>query len=371
MVLTIWLPPAFSPGSETSAGSLLADRLVEYQDRHPEIKLEIRTKTDSGTAGLYETLRVTSAAAPAALPDLVLLNPSDLAAAAAEELIVVFPAEVPPPEETDWYPFALGPTRMDGTTYGIPSASQAEVLVYVPARYARPPGDWSAILGGPAPFLFPAADPSAGFSLAQYLTLEGVLTQDNGSPGIDPAVLEEVLTFYGSAYNAGVLPLTSRQYQSAAQTWKAYTEGRAASAVAPLEAWMANPGESSVVPLPTREAGGTCLASTWSWAVVTEKDQAQEAVVELVEWLSDPFFLGPWTHALGMLPPNRLALEAWPQGPETILAGQLVRVGQPAPPDRIIEAVAPPVQAAVDAVLSGAMSPQEAALKASTEVTGR
>ena len=371
MVISIWVAPAFAPSPDTRAGSQLAERLAEYQVRHPEVRLEVRIKEASGPAGLVHTLRVTSAAAPAALPDLILLDASGLAEAAAEELIDAYPGELPLPQETDWYPFALEPTRIEGTTYGIASASQAEVLVYDPRRYARPPADWSVILGGPAPFLFPAADPSAAFSLAQYLALDGSLTQDNGSPGMEPAVLEEVLTFYGSAYNAGVLPLTTRQFQDAGQTWKAYNEGRAASAVAPLSAWMAKPGESAAVPLPTREADGTCLTTSWSWAVVTRKDLAQEATVDLVEWLSDPFFLGPWSHALGMLPPNQFALEAWPDGPGSTLAGQLVRIAQPMPVDAVLDVAGPAIQTAVDDVLSGAMSPQEAALQAATEIGGR
>lgn len=370
-VLSVWVPPAFAPDPQTAAGTLLADRLAEFEARHPEVRLEVRTKTTSGPAGLLETLRVSSQVAPAAVPDLIALDPSSLATAAEEGLIGAYPGPRPLPEEADWFSFALEPTVVQDVAYGVPVASRMDVLAYDAARYARPPADWSAILGGPAPFLFPAADPTGRFSISQYLALEGSLQQDDGSPGIDPAVLESVLTFYGSAYNAGVLPLTSRQYENASQTWKAFTEGRAASAVTPLESWMANPTLSAAVPLPTRESGGAGLTTTWSWAVVARNGQRQAVVVELVEWLSDPFFLGPWTYAMGMLPPNRLALDAWPAGPATALANQLVRVARAAPSSEILGVVGPSFQVAVDAVLSGEKSPQEAALAAATEVGGR
>jgi len=186
------------------------------------------------------------------------------------------------------------------------------------------------MVGGPAPFLFPAADPQAAFTLAEYLSAGGLLTQAEGHPAIDPAALEDVLTFYGSAYSAGVLPLTSRQYESPRQTLGLFDERRAASAVAPLEAWMDQPRSgSAAASLPTRDGAGIALARTWSWTLVTRDDDLQATAVALVEWLSDPSFLGPWTFALGSLPPNAVALEEWPAGPSKTLVQQLVNVALP------------------------------------------
>jgi ABC-type glycerol-3-phosphate transport system substrate-binding protein len=255
--------------------------------------------------------------------------------------------------------------------FGVPSAAQTEVLVYDVTEYGRKPTDWAAVVGGPAPFLFPAADPMAAFTLAEYLSSGGLLAQPAGTPALDPAVLEDVLRFYGSAYSAGVLPLTSRQYESASQTGSLFEERRAASAVMLLDAWLADPPPgSAATPLPTRDGAGTALARTWSWAVVTGDAELQAIAVELVEWLSEPDFLGAWTHALGSLPPNSAALDTWPSDPSTNLVRQLVNVTLPMPPRPLTEAVGPALRKAVDAVLSGALTPQTAALQASTEVAG-
>lgn len=370
-VVTLWVPPPFAPDPATAAGALLIDRLAEFEARHPGTRLDVRVKEQDGPAGLIETLRAAAAVAPSALPDVIALDPSDLAAAARDELVEAYPAPLPPPEAGDWYAFALEPATIDGTLFGVPSAAQTEILAFDPARFTRPPADWSAILSGPAPFLFPAADPTAALTISHYLDLEGSLTQEDGSPALDPGVLETVLTFYGSAYNAGVLPLTSRQYETAGETWTAFNEGRAASVVAPLEAWMADSNGSAAVPLPGREPRGVALAEPWMWAVVGSAVQTQEAAVALVEWLSDPFFLGPWTHALGMLPPNEFALQAWPSTPDATLVGQVIAIARPVPSDSILDVVGPALQKAVDSVLSGSMSPQEAALGAATEVGGR
>ena len=368
-ILTVWVPPFLAPEPASEAGALLAERLEAFEASHPGLKVAVRTKETAGASGLLETLRAASVVAPASLPHLIALSPGELSAAAEGELIVRYPGALPAPGESEWYPFALDSASLEGVRYGVPSAAQTEVLVYETGGYARAPSDWSAIVGGPAPFLFPAADPLAAFTLAEYLAAGGQLALADGQPAIDPAALEQVLMFYGSAYSAGVLPLTSRQYETSALTADLFQQGRAASAVAPLETWMASPrAGAAAAALPTRDGNGVVLARTWSWTLVTNETDLQADAIALVEWLSEPDFLGPWTHALGSLPPNAAALETWPSGPAATLVNQLVHVAQPTPPRRISDVVGPALRKSVDAVLSGALTPQTAALQASTEV---
>jgi ABC-type glycerol-3-phosphate transport system substrate-binding protein len=370
-IVTLWLPPFLAPDTNTSAGALLDDRLTAFEAAHPGVKLDVRTKETSGPSGLLETLRAASIVAPASLPDLIALGPGELSAAALGGQIVPYPGPLPPPAEEAWYDFALDSATVAGIRYGVPSAGQTDVLVYDTVAYGRAPSDWSAVVGGPAPFLFPAADPGAAFTLAEYISAGGLLTQPEGLPAIDPAALEDVLTFYGSAYSAGVLPLTVRQYESPVQTADLFDQRRAASALAPLESWMDQPRSgSAAAALPTRDGAGIALAHTWSWTLVTDESERQAIAGDLVEWLSDPSFLGPWTYALGSLPPNSVALDEWPVGPSRTLAAQLVNVSRPLPSRQLAEVVGPALRKAVDAVLSGAMTPQTAALQASTEVAG-
>jgi len=367
-LITVWVPPFLEASSSTTAGALLADRLAQFEADQPGVRVQLRLKETSGPAGLLESLRAATAVAPAALPDLIALTASDLATAADEGLVDAYPAGLPP-QTTSWLSFAVEGASPAGVLYGVPLAAQTDVIVYDVPSFARAPADWSDLIGGPAPFLFPAADPRASFTLAQYLALGGQLTQADGSPALDPSVLEEVLTFYGSAYNAGVLPLTSRQYESSAQTWSAFQQRRAASAVAPLEAWLADPlSGASAAPLPTRDGAGVTVATTWTWAVVTRDPETQSVLVELVEWLSDPEFTGPWTHSLRRMPVQAAALAAWPDGPARLLVQQLAAVARAAPPQTLLDVVGPPTRRAVDAVLSGAQPPQAAALTASMEV---
>jgi len=136
-IMTLWVPPFLAPDTNTGAGALLAERLQAFETAHPGVRLEVRTKETSGPSGLLETLRAASVVAPASLPDLIALGPGDLSAAALEDRIVPYPGPLPAPIEGAWYGFALESATAAGTRYGLPSAGQADVLVYDTATYGR------------------------------------------------------------------------------------------------------------------------------------------------------------------------------------------------------------------------------------------
>jgi multiple sugar transport system substrate-binding protein len=369
--LTIWIATPFSPDTGSPAGTLLTDRLAEFEASHPRIHIVVRTKDASGPAGLLDTLAAASAAAPAALPDLIGLDPTGLRAAAIKGLIVPLHDLVPEPASPEWYEHALGTAYVDGALFGMPFAADAEVLGYDLTRYPRPPLSWAEILAGPAPFVFPAGDPLALFTLAEYVSLGGPLSDENGRPSLDPQTLAEVLSFYGSSRAAGVIPLSVRQFVTDSDTWGALQGGRAAAATAPLSQFLSqfNSDVQGAIPLPTKGGAGACFAQTWSWAVVTEDADLQAVSAELIAWLGEPSFLGSWTAALGMLPPNRSALEEWPGGLQRSIATRLVGVSRPMPPEEILVTFGPPLQAAVESVLSGATTPEQAAQAAAQAVS--
>lgn len=360
------MSPSLAPDATTAAGSLLAERLAQFQESHPGLTIQIRLKAESGTAGLLETLIAASAAAPAALADAILLDPVGLDSAALKGLIVPLEGLLPAPSEPAWYAYAANAARVDGAVYGLPVGADAQVLVYRTDVYPSPPLGWSDLLSGPSPILFPAGDPTASFTLAQLLAVGARLYDSSGRPTLDRAELADVLAFYASARTAGVLPLSARQYTNPHDTWTAFKEGRAFAAQAWLRVFLmeGNPAIHAAVPLPTRDGVGICLASSWSWAMVTRDPARQQAIAELLDWLTQPEFLGPWTRAAGLLPPTAAALQQWPIGNESSLASRLVTTAIPSPSAETSGIFGPPLQQAIGAVLSGQRSPDEAALQA-------
>ncbi|MEA1976518.1 MAG: ABC transporter substrate-binding protein [Chloroflexota bacterium] len=369
-ILTLWVAPPFAPDSETPAGALLTERLRSFEQIHPGLSIQVRVKTIGGPSGLLETLVAANAAAPALLPDAITFNPSNLEDAVSKDLIIGLDNVLPVPEAPDWYEFSLPAARVSGNFVGLPIASEVDILAYRSDLYTSPPRSWDDLLSEPRSFLFPAGDPLATFTMAQYLSLDGYLLNSDEDPALNPAVLSEVLTFYNAALSAQILPYSVRQISTAEQSWSVLQDNGAASAVAPLSSYLLkhDPEKLSAVPLPTQGGNGVGLASTWSWAIVTQDAERIPIVAELLAWLSAPDFLGLWTHSLGMLPPTSASLAAWPEGNDAALASSLVTVTQQMPPSSLRLTIGPVLFDAVEAVIGGGEAPTTAAQAAAEEL---
>ena len=361
--LTLWVAPSFAPDSESPAGAFLTERLRAFEQIHPGLSIQVRVKSTDGPSGLFETLIAANAAAPALLPDAITFSTSNLEDAASKDLIIEIDDLLLVPETPDWYEFSLPAGRVAGDYFGLPFASEVDILAYRNDLYPSPPRSWEDLLGEPRSFLFPAGDPMAAFTLAQYLSLEGFLLNTDEDPALNPAVLSDVLATYNAALAAQILPYSVRQISAAEQSWSALQDNSTASAVAPLSAYMLdhNPEKFSAVPLPTQDGKGVGLASTWSWAIVTQDADRIPLVTELLTWLSAPDFLGLWTHSLGMLPSTSASLAAWPEGDNAALASSLVTVTKPMPPSSLRFSIGPVLYDAVEAVIGGGEAPTTAA----------
>jgi ABC-type glycerol-3-phosphate transport system substrate-binding protein len=360
---TLWLPPFLDSGADTPGSTLFAARLQQFLDERPSLTLNVRIKEQSGPAGLLEALSATSLAAPAALPDIILLDAASINASALKGLIQPLGALLPWTSTTQWYGHAIPPMLPGEQIYGLPMGSAADVLAYRISAYAAPPTSWADLLNSVGVFLFPAADPTATFTLAQYASLQGALSDEAGRPSLEATKFAEVLSFYASLRSAGILPLSSLQNSSPSQSWNAMLAGKAASAMAPLDEFLAkyNPATTSALALPTHNGEGVLYADGWYWAIVTADPSRQELAGALLEWLSAPDFVGPLTYALGLLPPTPAAFTMWPDERSTGIVSQLLDAALPAPSAETLAIFGPIMQSAVEAVLRGTLSPQEAA----------
>jgi ABC-type glycerol-3-phosphate transport system substrate-binding protein len=361
--LTLWVAPPFSPDPDNPAGEYFNERLRTFEQLHPGLNIQVRVKSLDGPAGLLETLIAADAAAPALVPDAITFGAAGLETAAARDLIIALDDLLPVPETPDWYEFSLPAARVDGVFYGFPLASEVDILAFRNDLYSSPPRSWDDLLNEQRSFIFPAGDPLATFTLAQYISLDGTLLDSNGEPTLDASVLSEVLAFYSDSVAAQILPLSVRQISSTEESWNALQENSASSAVSPLSDYLVEPDPEkfSAVPSPTQDGIGVGLASTWSWAIVTQDPDRIPIVAELLAYLSEPDYLGLWTHALGMLPPTSASLAAWPEGDAAALVSNLVTVTEPMPPPALHLALGPVLFDAVEAVLGGGEAPTTAA----------
>ena len=370
--LSLWVPPDFSPDGPSQASALLADRLIRFEASHPDVRVEVRVKGRTGPAGLMEALASASQAAPSILPDLVALDASELVQAEAHELILPWQDAGTTPEDWGWTESILQGARTEGKLVGLPFAAQADVFAYDPQAYPAPPRSWTDLLTANAAFILPLGDPLATFTLAQYLSVGGTLHGADGAPALDRDALQEVLTFYAAARSGGLLPLSSRQHETSSTTGAALFAGQIDAALVPFTSFAAEQAaDAQTVGLwPTRDGQGTCFLLAWTWAVVSRPAAPDPLAVELALWLARPEFTGPWTRALGLLPPGSSALASWPADGLDSVAGALGASCLPLPPPADLALFGPVLREAAEATLTGELAPEPAAVRAANALPG-
>ena len=363
LMLTLWVAPFFAPTGDGEPGDLLTKRLAGFENLHPGLSVDIRVKAEQGEGGLLDTLISARAAAPSALPDIVLLDQDSLRSASASLILASLEPWLTLNEDRGWYEFARPVARLDGRLIASPAGSLVDVLAYRVDQYSEPPRSWELLLEAGRTLLFPAGDTRARYALADYLGRGASLRDQNGNLALNALALSEVLSYYSRAMEAGIIQADVRQYTRSSETWAELLANRAASAAAPLSSFIhqADLDRMNAIPQPTQDGLGIALATTWSWSIVEKNPLQVELAAELVTWLSEPVFLGKWTHALGILPTTSAALATWPDGPEASLASSLVTVALSLPDESLRIRTGPLIENAVEAVLQDATAPTRAA----------
>lgn len=361
-VLQIWLPPEFDPGSGTPAGDVLQAHLDEFARRRAGVRIEVRVKSVDGPGGLLDALTSASAAAPLILPDLIALPRPYLEAAALKGLLHPYEGLSTALDQPDWYEYARQLGRIQASTYGLPFAGDARVLVYRPEVIAAPPADWQDMLELTGPLIFPAASSRALFTLGQYQAAGGDVQDEQGRPRLDVAVLEEVLAFYRAAQERGSLPFWLAQFETDAQAWESYQSRQSDLVETSLSTFLrAEDPVSQVSVLFGREGEPLSLATGWVWALASARSDHLDEGAALAEHLVDPAFLARWSEAGGFLPTRSLALEGWEETGQTLIIEQVALSGVLEPGMGVMLEIGPALQAATLQILKDQVDPRAAA----------
>jgi ABC-type glycerol-3-phosphate transport system substrate-binding protein len=363
--LRIWLPAEFDPNASSQAGRLLHARLEAYAARRGDVRLDVRVKALDGPGGLLDSLVSASAAAPLALPDLIALPRPALETAALKGLLHPYDGLIPTLDDPGWYEYARQMARLQGSIFGLPFAGDALVLVYRAQDGAAPPASLADLLETAGPFAFPAADPSALFTLAMYQSAGGAIVDDQGRPMLEAARLARILETYQQGAEQELFPLWLTQFTGDEQAWQAFQDGQALMAAAWASRYLRSlPSVSLAAPLPTPGGEEYTLASGWVWAIASPNAEKQEAAAQLALFLTEGGFLAQWDAAAGYLPPSTGALETWQPAALRPWVDQVSRSAHVAPSPDVLPGLAAPLSQAVVDVLKLQAEPGAAAEQA-------
>jgi len=369
--LSIWLPSSFSPISDDPAANLLQKRLEEFQSRNLDVIIETRVKAVDGPGGLLDSLTTASAAAPAALPDLVALPRHLLEAAALKGLLLPLDSLTTAMSDPDWYPYALELAHLQNNVYGFPFAGDALVQIYHTETITQPLTSWARVIKAGRPLAFAAASENCLFTLAQYQANGGPVLDEQGRPSLSAAELGEVLTFYQTLTQNGVMTeALLTQLQNDDQVWDAFMQNQAELAIIWTSRYLSNPNDqTAIAPIPSAGGKPFSLATGWVWALVGRNEEERRLAVDLAEFLTDSHFLADWSLAAGFLPTRPSSLSFWPdQAPKTTI-GMIATETHLLPPTDVVSSLLAPLQQATLSIIKAQTDPVSAAQAAASSLT--
>lgn len=368
LTLRLWLPPDFDPNQDTSAGTLLLERLDEFQARRPNIKVEVRIKPIEGPGGIINTLTTASAAAPLALPDVVALPRRSVEPAVQKGLLYPI-GDLGQLAEAEWYDYLSTPADSEQGQYALPFAGDALALMYRPELVETPPALWSDVQQLQSPLLFAAAEPQAYFTLTQYQASGGQVLDSDGRPFLDKDTLTGVYIFYQRSSDGEQMPFWLTQYENDDQVWDDYLNERSTLAATWISHYLRSlPQDTAVAQLPTEDGSPYSLATGWVWALTNPDLARREAANELALFLSDAEFLGQWTQSAGYLPTRADVLENWADASLQATARQVIESAHPAPSPDTLNVLGPSLQETTIEVLKQQDTPSSAADQAAQAV---
>lgn len=306
-LIRIWLPPRFDPANGTPAGNLMRQRLDAFVEQNPGLRIELRIKAEDT---FVRAMQTTQAAAPAAMPDIVLLDRTDLERAAALGVLSTLDGLLDLSADPDWYPYARSAARIQNSVFGLPLAADMLVLISRPGILGAF-NTWDEFSARGGVLAFPAGDPQSLFVLGMYQSVSDAVELKNGYVFEQP-ILARTYSFFETGRRAGVFSPVLTQYQTDEQSYQSFREGRANAVLTWSSRYMNTPATGlSLQPLTGVDGEPFTLANTWVWALTTDDPAERQSVMSLMQFLTAPGFMSDWSLAAGYLPPRPSALEKW------------------------------------------------------------
>jgi len=297
-VLHVWLPPRFDPNADTASANLLKQRLSNFESAHPGLEIEVRIKAETGETSLLNSLSITSAAAPTALPDLVALSRPDLEAAALKGLLHPVDGLSTVLHDPNWYAYARELGHIQNIGYGLPFAVDALVMVHRPGLEIN---TWDNIFSSKESLVFPAGDPQALVALSLYVSAGGKLVNEQGLPTLDEEPLTQTLTLIQNGLEEQAFLPAMINYETDTQAFQAYRDERANIVIG----WAVNyhqVDDGIMQPIPSFNNTPHTFATGWIWALAGSDPENQQVATELAEYLIADQFVGNWLENTGYLP---------------------------------------------------------------------
>ena len=368
--LTLWITELVSPVDRDERSPIFEAQILAFEATHPGLTVVVRHKKAEGKGGLEDFLTTASAAAPAVVPDLMMIDVAGLPALAQKGLIAPLDQMLDPDLLSDVYPFAIQGGTVDGQLVGLPFETGVQHALYNTSKIAVPPLSWSEVFESGATYVFPTLGQGGLVNdafLIQYLSTGGELVDSNGQPALDPQALTDVLTFYRDGLENGSILSDVMQYDTVRSGWRKYLQAEVVMANISSDLYLEGRGllkVSRAMWVPT-QAGppAITLARGNAWVIPAREPGRVDLSVKLLTWLMNPNNMARWSAAAERLPTRRAAFEQMPRDEDEYVQFIYTQLEYaiPYPTSETHKRIYRAMQQAVDAVLRRGEPPALAA----------
>lgn len=374
--LTLWTVEAVSPLAEGDDGAAFANGIKAFERRYPNVSVTVKVKNESGKGSVLDYLRTAGSVAPSVLPDVVVLDTSDVASAARTGVLVALEGRVAPALVNDLLPGARLAGTFDGQLVGMPFEADVEHIVYNTGKVAEAPLTWQDVLSASTTYRFPAKGRNGLVNdslLIQYFALGGRLLDEDGEPMLDETVLSAALEYYRLGVETGVVPEDVLTAATADDLWAGYAAADTGIAHVRARRFLQDRNRlrtSGYADVPT-QAGRPVTIIRGRALAITTRDTTQMAVaVRLIEWLMEPDNAAAWHQTTATLPTRHETLQRMGDDPYWDFLRRALETAVPAPSFPQYDQIGRVLQQAVMEVIGGDSTPQAAAA-AAVDVIGR
>ncbi|RME98523.1 MAG: extracellular solute-binding protein [Chloroflexi bacterium] len=369
LTLTVWTVEAVSPMAGEEAARFFEQTVQDFELANPNIDVKVFLKKPTGKGGVLDFLRTSKKAAPAVLPDVVVMQATDLNQAFGERLIQPLDGKLDRSIVQDLLPASRRVGTVNEKLAGVPLGIEMEHTVYNTGVFTGTPIYWGHVLGKNTRYLFPAKGVNGlvnDVTLAQYFSAGGELVDQEGTPKIDDRALNAVLTFYEQARSNATIDLSSLEAGTTEELWPEYLAGRAGIAQLSVSQYLTDRGLlNSTQPsaLPVEDAGKTPsgIMHAWVLTLVTDNIDRQDAALRLLETFLDTENNATWNEINKSIPVRDSSYQLLAgDDPYWLFLTEQLNTARPEPRFTGYDRVGRILQQAVEQVIGGEATAAEA-----------